>query len=198
PTAYALNRAMPDREVAQFQSVAETAKQSLSALALDAPAASDFREGVARYVRSRDLAPDTMPSLLSLVDAITQDTVRYGSLGGVPAEAVNNVRNDMYLASEAIRLALATGKPPLDAGTAANLVAFRGELDRATKFIPLWVKVAVAIALGLGTMVGWRRVVVTVGEKIGKSHMTYAQGGAAEVVAMSTIAAADAYGLPVS
>lgn len=55
-----------------------------------------------------------------------------------------------------------------------------------------------AIALGLGTMIGWRRIVVTVGEKIGKSHMTYAQGGTAEVVAMGTIAAADAFGLPVS
>ncbi|MOA11447.1 Low-affinity inorganic phosphate transporter 1 [compost metagenome] len=56
----------------------------------------------------------------------------------------------------------------------------------------------VAIALGLGTMVGWRRIVVTVGEKIGKSHLTYAQGASAELVAMTTIGAADAFGLPVS
>jgi len=71
-------------------------------------------------------------------------------------------------------------------------------LDNATKFIPLWVKVAVAIALGLGTMVGWKRIVVTVGEKIGKSHLTYAQGASAELVAMTTIGAADVFGLPVS
>jgi len=56
----------------------------------------------------------------------------------------------------------------------------------------------VAIALGLGTMVGWKRIVVTVGEKIGKQHLTYAQGAAAELVAMGTIFAADTYGLPVS
>jgi len=56
----------------------------------------------------------------------------------------------------------------------------------------------VAIALGLGTMVGWKRIVVTVGERIGKTHLTYAQGACAELVAMSTIAAADMYGLPVS
>ena len=55
-----------------------------------------------------------------------------------------------------------------------------------------------AIALGLGTMVGWKRIVVTVGEKIGKTHLTYAQGASAELVAMCTIAAADLYGLPVS
>jgi len=56
----------------------------------------------------------------------------------------------------------------------------------------------VAIALGLGTMVGWKRIVVTIGEKIGKTHLTYAQGACAELVAMATIGAADMYGLPVS
>ena len=55
-----------------------------------------------------------------------------------------------------------------------------------------------ALALGLGTMVGWKRIVVTVGEKIGKDHLTYAQGASAELVAMVTIGAADAWGLPVS
>jgi PiT family inorganic phosphate transporter len=72
------------------------------------------------------------------------------------------------------------------------------ELDAITKFVPLWVKVSIAIALGLGTTIGWKRIVVTVGEKIGKSHLTYAQGASAEIVAMSTIAAADLLGLPVS
>ena len=78
------------------------------------------------------------------------------------------------------------------------MTVFRKELEGATRFIPLWVKVAVAIALGLGTMVGWKRIVITVGEKIGKSHLTYAQGASAELVAAVTIAAADVYGLPVS
>src|SRR3954449_7731019 len=68
----------------------------------------------------------------------------------------------------------------------------------ATKFIPTWVKVAVALALGLGTMVGWKRIVITVGEKIGKTHLTYGQGAAAELVAAGTIGLADIYGLPVS
>ncbi|MHC5831987.1 MAG: inorganic phosphate transporter, partial [Nostoc sp.] len=80
----------------------------------------------------------------------------------------------------------------------ATMSAYKKELDNATKFIPTWVKVAVAIALGLGTMIGWKRIVVTVGEKIGKSHLTYAQGAAAELVAMITIGLADRYGLPVS
>lgn len=62
----------------------------------------------------------------------------------------------------------------------------------------MWVKVVVAIALGLGTLVGWRRIVVTVGERIGKTHLTYAQGASAELVAMITIGASDSFGLPVS
>ena len=76
--------------------------------------------------------------------------------------------------------------------------AYKKQLDTSTKFIPTWVKIAVAIALGLGTMVGWKRIVITVGEKIGKTHLTYGQGAAAEIVAAATIGAADGLGLPVS
>jgi PiT family inorganic phosphate transporter len=75
---------------------------------------------------------------------------------------------------------------------------YKSDLDKLTKYIPAWVKLAVAIALGLGTMIGWKRIVVTVGEKIGKAHLTYAQGASAEIVAMLTIGAADHMGLPVS
>jgi inorganic phosphate transporter, PiT family len=75
---------------------------------------------------------------------------------------------------------------------------YKSHVDHATRFIPLWVKVATALALGLGTMVGWKRIVVTVGEKIGKNHLTYGQGAAAEITAMATIGAADWFGLPVS
>jgi PiT family inorganic phosphate transporter len=86
----------------------------------------------------------------------------------------------------------------ISANDQKSLAAYKKQLDNATKFIPTWVKVAVAIALGLGTMIGWKRIVVTVGERIGKTHLTYAQGASAELVAMVTIGAADAYGLPVS
>jgi PiT family inorganic phosphate transporter len=71
-------------------------------------------------------------------------------------------------------------------------------LQQETKYIPTWVKIAVALALGCGTMIGWKRIVVTVGEKIGKEHLTYAQGASAELVTMGTIYLADQWGLPVS
>lgn len=64
--------------------------------------------------------------------------------------------------------------------------------------IPTWVKLLVAITLGCGTMIGWKRIVVTIGEKIGKAHMNYAQGAAAELVAMTAIQTASTFGLPVS
>ncbi|HWA42865.1 MAG TPA: inorganic phosphate transporter [Hypericibacter adhaerens] len=198
PTAYALNRAIPNDQVTQFEALAQVTQGSLTSYANGVPAPADIREGVAAYVRSHTLAPETVSSLQQLMGEISTQISHYGSLRAVPSEAVQNVRNDMYLASEAIRLLLKADDPKFDETTAKNLTAFRKSLDNSTKFIPLWVKIAVAIALGLGTMIGWRRIVVTVGEKIGKTHLTYAQGGAAELVAMGTIAAADMYGLPVS
>jgi PiT family inorganic phosphate transporter len=107
------------------------------------------------------------------------------------------LRSDLYLTSEALGKLIKQKKmdDPAEQKTAADL---KKHMDKLTKFIPLWVKVAVALALGLGTMIGWKRIVVTVGEKIGKDHLTYAQGASAELVAMATILAADQLGLPVS
>ena len=122
----------------------------------------------------------------------------YGDYKRVPASQQSNVRNDMYVTSEAIRLMQKSHAPSFTAEESAALANYKKHVDKATKFIPGWVKVAVALALGLGTMVGWKRIVITVGEKIGKEHLTYAQGGCAELVAMATISAADSFGLPVS
>jgi PiT family inorganic phosphate transporter len=140
-----------------------------------------------------------VPAVAALSRSIASQVREYGSLRRLPHESVQNVRNDMYLTSEVIRRLVrdpATAKLTRDDADLLN--AYRHELDGATRYIPTWVKVAVAVALGLGTMVGWKRIVITVGEKIGKSHLTYAQGASAEFVAAATIAAADAYGLPVS
>jgi PiT family inorganic phosphate transporter len=107
------------------------------------------------------------------------------------------LRSDLYLTSEALAklIRLKQLPPSIKEQDARKLQV---QFDSVTKFIPAWIKVAVAIALGLGTMVGWKRIVVTVGERIGKEHLTYAQGAAAELVAMTTILAADQLGLPVS
>ena len=72
------------------------------------------------------------------------------------------------------------------------------QLKTYTEFVPWWVILIVSVSLGLGTMIGWKRIVVTIGEKIGKKHLSYAQGASAEIVAASTIAASTMLGLPVS
>jgi PiT family inorganic phosphate transporter len=122
----------------------------------------------------------------------------YKQLKAVPQDKVRNFRNDMYVVSEALRLMQKAHKPQFSTADASVIANYKTHIDGATKFIPNWVKVAVALALGMGTMIGWKRIVVTVGEKIGKDHLTYGQGAAAEITAMFTIGAADWFGLPVS
>jgi PiT family inorganic phosphate transporter len=78
------------------------------------------------------------------------------------------------------------------------LAALRGRLKGPIEYVPEWVVMGVALALGIGTTIGWKRIVVTVAEKIGKEHLTYSQGASAELVAMTTIGLADLSGLPVS
>ncbi|WP_225767491.1 inorganic phosphate transporter [Inquilinus sp. Marseille-Q2685] len=198
PTAYALNRAMPEAQIAAFAQVSDQAAGVLARYTGDAAAPADARAAVTAYVRDRALAPETVPALVALTQEIDRSVAGRSSLAAVPNEQVGNIRNDMYLASEALKQMAKANTPAFSADDGKVLTQYRGYLDQATKFIPDWVKVAVAIALGLGTMVGWKRIVVTVGEKIGKEHLTYAQGGSAELVAMATIGAADVYGLPVS
>jgi PiT family inorganic phosphate transporter len=197
PMAYGLNRAMPVNEMTRFVAVAEATHQSL-VKAAPSPAPADPRNTLTAYIRSGTMNNDVVPALAAMTGSIGDQIKGYGTLARVPANAVDNVRNDMYLASETISHIKKGGGAGFDHDTQANVDEFKKEIDDATKFIPLWVKVAVAIALGLGTMVGWKRIVVTVGEKIGKTHLSYAQGASAEVVAMLTIGAADMYGLPVS
>jgi PiT family inorganic phosphate transporter len=201
PTAYALNHAVTAKDSQDFVAVSAVASQTLNKYATPGvTVASDPREGVTEYVRSRTVAPETIGSIAALMGGVGQDMARYKELKNVPADQTRNFRNDMYLVGEALRYMEKSGQmaatiAPADVAVITN---YHKDIDKSTKFIPSWVKVAVAIALGLGTMIGWKRIVITVGERIGKDHLTYAQGAAAELTAMATIGAADAFGLPVS
>ncbi len=197
PTAYALNHAVPLSDSVKFVALTEVTATTLEG---GAPAAAPAapRQTLTVYIRDKQFGPDLIPALASVIRSIGEQVKSRGTLDKVPQSAVSNVRNDMYLTSETIRLLDKRHEGGLSQDAQVQLKALRRDLDNATKFIPTWVKVAVAIALGLGTMVGWKRIVVTVGEKIGKTHLTYAQGASAELVAMATIGAADAFGLPVS
>ena len=139
-----------------------------------------------------------MLALREMINGIATEVANYRELRYIPQNQVRNFRNDMYLVSEALRTVQKTHLQAISAQDEAVLAKYKKQIDYATKFIPTWVKVAVALALGLGTMIGWKRIVITVGEKIGKDHLTYGQGAAAEITAMATIGAADYFGLPVS
>jgi inorganic phosphate transporter, PiT family len=158
----------------------------------------DARDDVTAYIRSKQFNANTMLALRTLVNDVGNETANYKELKNVPNDRVRNFRNDLYLVSEVLRLTAKSGVPKFAPADAAVLANYKKHVDHSTRFIPTWVKVAVAMALGLGTMIGWKRIVVTVGEKIGKEHLTYAQGAAAEITAMATIGAADGFGLPVS
>jgi PiT family inorganic phosphate transporter len=199
PTAYALNHAVTPREMQDFIAASESAVRIVNAhVDPNAILAGDPRSELTDYLRTKKLQPDTMTALRENIRDLEGDVNAYGDYKNVPPNQQTNVRNDMYVTSETLRVMAKTHAVNFNKDEQAALDNYKAKVDKATKFIPSWVKVAVALALGLGTMVGWKRIVVTVGEKIGKEHLTYAQGATAELVAMGTIFAADNFGLPVS
>jgi inorganic phosphate transporter, PiT family len=198
PTAYAINHAVTFKDSQDFIAVSQEAADALNRYVSPDAVIADAHQDVTDYIRTKNFTPNTMLAMRTLVSDIGNETALYKELKNIPNDRVRNFRNDLYVISEALRLMQKSGNPKLAAADAAILANYKKHIDHSTRFIPLWVKVAVALALGLGTMVGWKRIVVTVGEKIGKSHLTYAQGAMAEITAMATIGAADGFGLPVS
>ena len=140
---------------------------------------------------------EVLPALAEKNQEIVTMLDGHKSFSEVPESKRGTLRTAFYATSATIAK-LSKGKFFADAADAKALGDYRTTLEKQTKFIPFWVQVAVACSLGFGTMIGWKRIVVTVGEKIGKSHLTYAQGASAELVAMLTIGLATRYGLPVS
>ena len=197
PTAYALNRAVGPDHAPIFATASARASGVFAAHGGN-DAVKDARAILSDTLRTRTVQPAEASALNAMIKDVADQITRYGAIGKVPANQVGNVRNDMYLVSENIGFLKKNHAIELSADEWNDLGAYKKEIDGATKFIPPWVKVAVAIALGLGTMIGWKRIVITVGEKIGKTHLTYGQGAAAEIVAMATIQMADSFGLPVS
>jgi PiT family inorganic phosphate transporter len=198
PTAYALNHAISSAQTPDFVAVSQQTAEALHRYVDSNAIIGDPATDVTDYVRTKEFKPSTMLALQQLVIDVSGELEHYRDLKGIPAKDAPNFRNNMYLVSEALRLMKKSGKPEISADDWKVFDNYKTHIDNATKFIPTWVKVAVALSLGLGTMVGWKRIVVTVGEKIGKQHLTYAQGAAAEITAAATILGADYLGLPVS
>ena len=200
PAAYALNHAMGANQVQAFAAVSTQAAQVMDHYAKPAATGVDSAQELEADIRTGRYEPEVLPALRDMMLNIRGEAIAFRTLANVPQNMPGNLRNQMYLASETLRLLTkgSTTGPKISSADAVVLAKYQSFLDKSTKFIPTWVKVAVALALGMGTMIGWKRIVVTVGEKIGKTRMSYAQGATAQIVAMATILGAGAYGLPVS
>ena len=198
PLAYSLNKNLDHQHIQSFDQLSSQAATAIYANHSDIPD-GEARQVLTRYIQTKEMSPEVVPALASLSEHLGDRVAQYDDLKDIPETEVSIIRNDVYLSTTAFkRLDKAEQLPVMSADQTETVKAYRDNLDSFLQYIPTWVKVAVALALGLGTMVGWKRIVVTVGERIGKDHMTYGQGMSAELVAMTTIAAADGLGMPVS
>lgn len=198
PLAYSINKNLDTQQVQSFH---QLSSQTAVLLNHNQQELTDekAREVLTKYIQTKQQTPEVVPALASMTDHLGARVSSYRDLKDIPEAAISEIRNDMYLSTTTFkRLDKADALPKMDDSQKKLVKDYRVSLDSFLQYIPNWVKVAVALALGLGTMVGWKRIVVTVGERIGKNHMTYGQGMSAELIAMSTIAAADGLGMPVS
>jgi PiT family inorganic phosphate transporter len=199
PTAFALDMSTSAQTLDKIRAAAVVMEQRLEGQA--GPAGQVGRDAAHKtltdYLRHGKVKPETVAALAAVNGFVNHDLQGVKDFSSIPGDQRRALRLNIYLVSETLaRLIKAKQLPAqLDAAATAD---YQKTLKGVTNFIPTWVKIAVALALGLGTMIGWKRIVVTVGEKIGKAHLTYGQGAAAEIVAFGTIEAADILGLPVS
>jgi PiT family inorganic phosphate transporter len=141
-------------------------------------------------ITSQNLTPATLTTDQKFAIRKAALTINKHSKKLIESESVALSEND----KSAWKKATAGSKAPFFTFGASSSTGIAGVTD----FAPNWVMWMVALSLGLGTMIGWKRIVVTIGEKIGKDHLTYAQGASAELIASLTIGLATAYKWPVS
>ncbi|HBY5597089.1 TPA: inorganic phosphate transporter, partial [Klebsiella pneumoniae] len=183
PLAYSLNKNLDTQQVQSFH---QLSSQTAVLLNQNQPELTDekARAVLTKYIQTKQQTPEVVPALASMTDHLGERVSSYSNLKDIPEAAISEIRNDMYLSTTTFkRLDKADALPKMDDSQKKLVKDYRSSLDSFLQYIPNWVKVAVALALGLGTMVGWKRIVVTVGERIGKHHMTYGQGMSAELVA---------------
>jgi PiT family inorganic phosphate transporter len=200
PTTFALDLGTSPDALHRLSASAAAFSRTLDALPETQPrtASSDAtHKQLTRFLRTGKVDPETLPALALANQNTAMRLAPLNDLKDLSAADRVALRLDIYLVAETLSRLQKAKELPAGIDPAVS-TAYQKSLKQLTNFVPLWVKIAVSLALGLGTMIGWKRIVVTVGEKIGKAHLTYAQGASAELVAFVTIEAADILGLPVS
>ncbi|MFM7522413.1 MAG: inorganic phosphate transporter [Planctomycetota bacterium] len=168
-----------------------------AALAQEASVESDMVHRLVKPLEGGDPVLDTLDPL-PVVTALRDTVGTAGSSAELSPEQRWRVRTALVELGTTVRTLLREFGHLLPRERRDDLKAIARDLARPVEYVPSWVVLGVALCLGLGTMVGWERIVVTVGEKIGKSHLTYAQGAVAELIAATTIGMADRFHMPVS
>jgi inorganic phosphate transporter, PiT family len=206
PSQFKKTTDLAQKAGAIFQSLAPSAPDTTAIPSAPAPEivaaiqpdlGTDEQKTLNEFVKTGKAAPETYDAFSKESSVVAGELHNIQKFEDLPAPQRAAVRKDIYLLADAIGK-LNKLKLIKDAAQSKTLKDFQTDLQTYTQYIPVGVKIAVALALGLGTMVGWKRIVVTVGEKIGKAHLTYAQGASAELVAAITILGASLQGWPVS
>ena len=150
PTAYALNHAVTYKESQDFIAVSQQAAQALDHYVEPGAVIGDARDDLTDFIRTKHFTANTMLAMRTLVNDVGTETSIYKEMKNVPNDRVRNFRNDLYLISEVLRITAKSGQPKFAAADAAILANYKKHVDHSTRFIPTWVKVAVAMALGSG------------------------------------------------
>ncbi len=201
PGAFALNLAVDPKTVGAASTDLAAVSTIFAPLGKgQTPSKADAENELTNYLKQGGTpASDlTWASVATIAQGASTDLGAQNDLSKMTSDQRRALRLDIYVVGETIGKVLKGNKLVTEKDQVSTLKKAKGDLEKITKYIPLWVKIMVACALGFGTMIGWKRIVVTVGEKIGKSHLTYAQGASAELMAATTIGLADGLGLPVS
>jgi PiT family inorganic phosphate transporter len=200
PTAYALNDAVIAAPSAQsFNIASQQAVKVLDKYIAKNIVVKDERATVMQMLIQHKITGEGVAAQKQLIDQIGKQVLQHSQWSlNTATLPTHSTRKDIYLANEALQLMLKLKQPAFTPADNLVITNYRQQLNYATQYIPPWVKVIVAVTLGLGTMVGWKRIVTTVGEKIGKAPLNYAQGVVTQLVTMLTITTASCFGLPVS
>ncbi|URQ61953.1 inorganic phosphate transporter [Pantoea alhagi] len=195
PGTFALNRTLPEREIASLTVLTAQAQAQL-------PQRSDLTLPMAeselqRYLQQQRWQQEVLPALGKVTGSLHQQLSALTRFDRLSTSEATRLRLQMSLTSKTLHQLL-NSPAPLTHNERALLTALAGQLNHASSLIPWWVKIMVALALGLGTLTGWQRIAITIGERTGKAPLSAAQGASSELVTMTTLGVAEQFGLPVS
>ena len=174
PVTFAIDHSIPDEKIATYITTTQQVVQKTIVLNQD----------------NKELM-----QLDSLLTKLQGDLALKKTSG---ATEIFKLRKEIQAVNIDVKVLTANKQITISEEDKTQLKTASGDLQKVTDFSPLWVIVTIALSLGMGTMIGWKRIVVTIGEKIGNEHLNYAQGATAEIVAAGTIGLSTGFGLPVS